>query len=317
MSTSSLRLVFAGTPEFAAEHLGALIAGGFNIVGVYSQPDRPAGRGKQLQPTPVKAVALAHDIPVFQPERFDAVALAQLQALAADVMVVVAYGLLLPPEVLAAPRLGCINVHASLLPRWRGAAPIERALMSGDAESGVCLMQMEAGLDTGPVLQCVRTPITAGDNSRTLGERLCRLGCSMLCEALPQLETLQAQATAQDPQQASYARKVLKAEAQIDWQRPAHELHNLARALYPRVPAWCLHEGKRLRLITTQVLDQQPDAAPGTVLACSAAGLDIACGAGVLRVLRVQQEGRNEMDLASLLNGHPDAFRAGQRLGAD
>jgi methionyl-tRNA formyltransferase len=317
MPSSALRLVFAGTPDFAARHLQALISAGFNVVSVYSQPDRPAGRGKQLQATPVKAVALAHNIPVYQPEHFDADELARLAAQQADVMVVVAYGLLLPAEVLATPRLGCVNVHASLLPRWRGAAPIERAIMSGDAESGICLMQMETGLDTGPVLQRLSTPIQPDDNSQTLGERLCQLGCQALCEALPQLEQLQARAEPQDPAAASYARKVQKSEALIDWQRPAAELHNLIRALYPRAPAWTPHQGKRLRLISSTVPGQQTQQQPGTVLACSAAGLDIACGSGVLRVLQVQQEGRNIMDLGSLLNGHPDAFRAGQLLGSD
>lgn len=317
MPVPPLRLVFAGTPDFAAEHLNALASAGFNVVSAYSQPDRPAGRGKQVQPTPVKAVALQHGIPVFQPERFDAAELARLAAFQADVMVVVAYGLLLPPEVLATPRLGCINVHASLLPRWRGAAPIERALMAGDAETGVCIMQMDAGLDTGPVLERLSTPIQDDDNSKTLTERLCRMGCAALCSTLPQLAELARSAAAQDNALATYARKIAKTEALIDWQRPAREIHNLVRALYPRAPAWCAHQGKRLRITGTQVPAASHQAVPGTVLACSASGLDVACGSGVLRVLKLQQEGKNEMDLASLLNGHPDAFRPGMLLGSD
>lgn len=316
MPAQPLRIIFAGTPDFAAAHLSALIAGGFEVVSAYSQPDRPAGRGKQVLPTPVKAVAQQHAIPVFQPEGFDSAELARLAAFRADVMVVVAYGLLLPPAVLATPRLGCINVHASLLPRWRGAAPIERAIMAGDRDSGVCIMQMDEGLDTGPVLLRATTPILADDNSKTLGERLCRLGCEALCDTLARLPELAAAATPQDEAQATYARKIAKTEALIDWQRPAAEIHNLVRALYPRAPAWCPHQGKRLRIITTQVRDGAHAAAPGTVLACSSAGLDIACGAGVLQILRVQPEGKNEMDLASLLNGYPDAFKAGTVLGS-
>lgn len=317
MPVQPLRLIFAGTPDFAAEHLSSLVAGGFDVVGAYSQPDRPAGRGKQVLPTPVKAVALQHSIPVFQPERFDAAELARLDAFAADAMVVVAYGLLLPPAVLAIPRLGCINVHASLLPRWRGAAPIERALMAGDAQTGVCIMQMDAGLDTGPVLQRASTPILDDDNSKTLTERLCRMGCDALCSTLPRLAELAGSATAQDDALATYARKIAKTEALIDWQRPASEIHNLVRALYPRAPAWCAHQGKRLRITATQVASAAQPSAPGTVLACNARGLDVACGSGVLRVLKLQLEGKNEMNLASLLNGHPDAFRPGMLLGRE
>jgi len=317
MPAQPLRLIFAGTPDFAAAHLSALVSAGFDVVSAYSQPDRPAGRGKQVLPTPVKAVALQHGIPVFQPERFNEPELTQLASFDADVMVVVAYGLLLPPVVLTTPRLGCINVHASLLPRWRGAAPIERALMAGDSETGVCIMQMDAGLDTGPVLNRVTTPILDDDNSRTLTERLCHLGCKALCDSLARMPELAVSAAAQDGAHATYARKIAKADAMIDWQRPARELHNQVRALYPRIPAWCPHQGKRLRLISTQVLLASHQAAPGTVLACTATGLDIACGEDVLRVLKVQQEGKNEMDLASLLNGHPDAFTTGMVLGSD
>jgi len=327
------RLVFAGTPDFAAEHLRALIAAGFNVVSAYSQPDRPSGRGKLLLPTPVKALALEHGIPVYQPLAFDAAEQASLAACQADVMVVVAYGLLLPPAVLATPRQGCINVHASLLPRWRGAAPIERAIMAGDAHTGVCIMQMEAGLDTGPVLQRVSTPILPADNSKSLTERLCELGCAALCSALPRLSELASKAVPQDEALATYARKINKSEALINWQWAARDIHNLARALYPRVPAYCLHLGKRLRIVAAQPLGPgsaahdasgksyerlEISAVPaGTVLACSSAGLDIRCGEGVLRVLKVQLEGKNEMDLASLLNGYPDAFPVGMNLGSE
>src|SRR5690606_18897580 len=234
MNPADLRIVFAGTPAFAAAHLEALLQAGLQVVSVYSQPDRPAGRGKKLQPTAVKAVAEAHGLPVCQPLSLqDESAFAELAAWRPDVLVVVAYGLLLPPRVLALPGLGCLNVHTSLLPRWRGAAPIERALMAGDAETGVSIMLMDEGLDTGPVLHEVRTPITSKDTSESLGQRLCLLGCQALLEVLAALPRLREQARPQDPAQATYAAKIRKEEAELDWQRPAAELDRLARALFP------------------------------------------------------------------------------------
>jgi methionyl-tRNA formyltransferase len=317
MTQSDLRIVFAGTPEFAASHLHALIAGGFNVVSAYSQPDRPTGRGKQLLPTPVKAVALAHGIPVQQPLNLnDPAELATLAALRPDAMVVVAYGLLLPKAVLELPTYGCINVHASLLPRWRGAAPIERALMAGDPESGICIMQMDEGLDTGPVLKRISTPITDDDNSLLLTERLCRLGCEALCSILKSLPGAAAAAQKQNEDHATYARKINKAEALVDWSRSAHELHNLARALYPRSPAFCMHQGKRLRLIQTVVLPPQSAFPPGTIINCEHGAIDVACGHGTLRIMKVQLEGKNEMSIESLMNGHPGFFSPGMPLGA-
>lgn len=317
MTQSDLRIVFAGTPEFAAAHLQALISGGFKVVSAYSQPDRPAGRGKQILPTPVKAVALAHGIPVQQPLNFnDPAELAMLAALRPDVMVVVAYGLLLPKAVLELPAYGCINVHASLLPRWRGAAPIERALMAGDPESGVCIMQMDEGLDTGPVLKRISTPITPDDNSQLLTERLCQLGCEALCAILKSLQGAAAAAQKQDETHATYARKLNKAEALVDWSRSAQELNNLARALYPRSPAFCMHQGKRLRLIQTTAVPHQSAQPPGTITNCEHGGIDVACGHGTLRIVKVQLEGKNEMSIESLMNGHPGFFSAGMHLGS-
>lgn len=315
MSVRPLRIVFAGTPDFAAAHLEALIANGFQVVSAYSQPDRPSGRGKKLMPTPVKAVAESHGIPVNQPLGLkDPEALATLQSYAPDVMVVVAYGLLLPREVLSLPRYGCLNVHASLLPRWRGAAPIERAILAGDRESGVCIMQMEQGLDTGPVLKRVPTPITSDDTSASLTARLQQLGCEALVDVLRALPAGTSRATPQDPTLATYARKLLKEEAQIDWHRSAQSIHDQVRALYPRSPAWCLHDGKRLRLIRTHVGSGSTHATAGTVL--SLAPVRIACGQGILEVLEVQTEGKPAMSTASLLNGHPDFFCQGQLLSA-
>ncbi len=315
MNAHPLRIVFAGTPDFAAAHLNALIEGGFEVVSTYSQPDRPSGRGKKLVPTPVKAVALQHGIEVHQPLALAGPeAVATLGACRPDVMVVVAYGLLLPPAILAVPRYGCINVHASLLPRWRGAAPIERALLAGDRESGVCIMQMEAGLDTGPVLKRVATPITAEDNAATLTHRLQQLGCAALMEVLQALPTGSLHAEPQDHAAATYAHKLQKDEARIDWTRSATDLHNQIRALYPRSPAWTDHDGKRLRLIRAHPGKEIANGAPGTVLTVSTHSVVIACGSGTLEVFDVQTEGKPAMAIGSLLNGHPDFFRRGQLL---
>ncbi len=315
MTNPALRIVFAGTPEFAAAHLELVITRGFTVVGAYSQPDRPSGRGKKLTATPVKAVAESHGIPVEQPLSFnDPQTMATLQAYQPDVMVVVAYGLLLPPAVLALPKYGCINVHASLLPRWRGAAPIERALLSGDHESGVCLMQMEQGLDTGPVLKRVLTPIRADDNAATLTARLQQLGCEALCDLLTTLPAGTPAATAQDPALVTYARKIQKEESRIIWTHSAADLHNQVRALYPRSPAWCLVDGKRVRLIRTTVSADRSSASPGTVLNVTNTSLKIACGNSVLEVFDVQTEGKPAMDIGSLLNGYPDFFKVGDTL---
>lgn len=315
MTSSPLRIVFAGTPEFAAAHLEALIAGGFEVVSAYSQPDRPSGRGKKLVPTPVKAVAEQHGIAVHQPLTLnDADSLAQLAGFKPDVMVVVAYGLLLPPAVLALPRYGCLNVHASLLPRWRGAAPIERAILANDTESGVCVMQMEQGLDTGPVLQRVATPINSDDNSATLTTRLQQLGCAALIDVLHALPSGTLRAEPQNAALATYARKMQKEEAKIDWTRSAADIHNQVRALFPRSPAWTLHDGKRLRLIRAAVGNDSCDTLPGTVIEVSAHSIKIACGSGVLEVFEVQMEGKPAMGIGSLLNGHPGFFKAGSRF---
>lgn len=316
MNPADLRIVFAGTPDFAAAHLDALLQAGHNVVSVYSQPDRPAGRGKKVQPTAVKALALTHGLSVQQPLTLkDPAELARLADCQAHLMIVVAYGLLLPATVLALPTLGCLNVHASLLPRWRGAAPIERAIMAGDRESGVSVMLMDEGLDTGPVLLRRSTPIYDQDNSTTLGQRLCRLGCEALVTTLGLLPGCLQQAEPQDERLASYAPKIRKTEAEANWNLDAATLNQLARALYPRSPAFTWHEGKRLRLLNTRVLGDAATHAPGTVVACSAAGMDVACGDGVLRVSEVQVEGRNAMSVASLLNGHPGCLRPGMLLG--
>ena len=316
MNLADLRIVFAGTPDFAATHLLALINAGCNIVSVYSQPDKPTGRGKKILPPAVKALALEHGLTVQQPLSLQQPEeLARLAACEADVMVVVAYGLLLPAAVLALPRWGCLNVHPSLLPRWRGAAPIERALMEGDSETGVSIMLMDEGLDTGPVLARLSTAITAEDNSESLGQRLCQLGCETLLHALAMLPGNLENAEAQDDSCATYAHKIRKTEAEVDWQQPAASINRLARALYPRSPAFTWYNGSRLRLLTTEVLGGCAQATPGTVRQCHAGGMDIACGEGALRVTELQPEGRKAMSIASLLNGHPDFLHSGTLLG--
>jgi len=304
LSDQSLRVIFAGTPEFSVPCLEACRASGAEVVAVYTQPDRPAGRGRKLTPSPVKQAAVAAGIPVEQPESLkpDDVQ-ATLAAYNADLMVVVAYGLILPRKVLAMPRLGCWNVHASLLPRWRGAAPIQRAILAGDAESGVDLMQMEAGLDTGPVLLGRRTPITRDDTGGSLHDRLSALGADVLAEGLARAmagETLVAHP--QPDQGVTYAHKLDKAEARLDFSRPAIELERQARAFDPWPVAEGEIAGETLRVWAARAVEGQANAAPGTVIAMNRDGIDIACGEGLLRVTALQRAGGKRITAADYLN---------------
>ncbi|WP_017461886.1 methionyl-tRNA formyltransferase [Dyella ginsengisoli] len=303
-----LRIVFAGTPEFSVPCLDACRASGAELAAVYTQPDRPAGRGRKLTPSPVKQAALEAGIPVEQPESLrDADARARLAAYAPDLMVVVAYGLILPRKVLAIPRLGCWNVHASLLPRWRGAAPIQRAILAGDAESGVDLMQMEAGLDTGPVLLERRTPITGDDTGGSLHDRLSALGADVLAAGLRRVmagETLTA--TPQPEAGVTYARKLDKAEAQLDFARPAIELERQVRAFDPWPVAEGEIAGERVRVWAARAIGTLPGAAPGTVIAASRDGIDIACGSGALRVTAIQRAGGKRISAADYLNARAE-----------
>jgi len=299
-----LKLVFAGTPEFALPCLRVLLGGRDTLQAVYTQPDRPAGRGRQLSPSPVKQLALAHGIEVRQPQTLrDPEAQAALRALQPDLMIVIAYGLILPQAVLDIPRYGCWNVHASLLPRWRGAAPIQRAIEAGDSETGVCLMQMEKGLDTGPVLLSLSTPIADDETGGSLHDRLALLGAEVLGDALTRLRT--GTRPVSQPQPAAgvtYARKLEKSEALLDLSRPAITLERQVRAFQPWPVAEVELGGERLRVHQAKALDLPHQAAPGSELAASAQGLDLACGEGALRLLRVQRPGGKPIAIGDYLN---------------
>jgi methionyl-tRNA formyltransferase len=305
--TDPLRIIFAGTPEFAATTLSALLTTEHQVLAVYTQPDRPAGRGRQLQPSPVKVLAQARGIEVRQPERLkDAQDQTALAALQADLMVVVAYGLLLPQAVLDAPRLGCINIHASLLPRWRGAAPIQRAILAGDTESGVTIMQMEAGLDTGPMLHILKTPILLDDTGGSLHDRLAELGARALLESLAGIADGSLQPQPQDDSLASYARKLDKQESLIDWSQSAEAIDRQVRAYNPWPVAQCLFEEKIMRLWSVRPLRESSPAgvAPGSVVSAGKAGIDVATGSNLLRILELQMPGKRVMSASDFLNAH-------------
>ncbi|MBV2204690.1 MAG: methionyl-tRNA formyltransferase [Pseudomonas sp.] len=312
--TQSMRIVFAGTPEFAAQHLQALLEAGRAVVAVYTQPDRPAGRGQKLAPSPVKQLAVQHGIPVYQPQTLrEPAAQAELATLQADLMVVVAYGLILPQAVLDLPRLGCINSHASLLPRWRGAAPIQRAIEAGDDESGVTVMQMEAGLDTGPMLLKVSTPITAEDTGGTLHDRLAALGSQAVVRAVEALAAGTLQPEPQDDALATYAHKLSKDEARIDWRRPAVELERLVRAFNPWPICHTTLGGEALKVHAARLGAGQGE--PGHILEASRNGLTVACGEGALSLTRLQLPGGKPLDFADLYNSRREQFAAGLVLG--
>ena len=298
-----MRIVFAGTPEFAVPSLRVAARHG-QVVAVYTQPDRPAGRGRGLAASPVKREALAAGLPVLQPQSLrDRQAQDTLRALQPDLMVVVAYGLILPRAVLAIPVHGCWNVHASLLPRWRGAAPIQRAIEAGDSRTGVCLMQMEKGLDTGPVLLAQAIDIGPAETGGQLHDRLSELGARVLSDALGLLRaTIQLPPHPQPEEGATYARKLDKAEARLDWSQPARVLANKVRAFNPWPMAEAMLAGERVRIHGAVALDEAHGMEPGQVLRSGRDGIDIACGDGVLRIRVLQRDGGKAITAADYLN---------------
>jgi methionyl-tRNA formyltransferase len=294
-----LRVAFMGTADFAVPSLAALIAAGHEIAAVYSQPARPRGRGHRPLPSPVVALAAEQGVAVRTPDRLDPPAIAEFAALDLDAAIVAAYGLILPPAVLDAPRLGCLNVHASLLPRWRGAAPIERAILAGDAETGVTIMRMDAGLDTGPILLTEAIAIGPRATATALHDELSRCGAALLLRALDGVARGTIAPRPQPESSVTYAKKLRREEGVIDWRQPAAELDRLVRALNPRLPTWFEHDGGRIKLL--DALPIMASGVPGTVLDDRPT---IACGAGALILLRLQREGRAAMGAADFLRGH-------------
>ncbi|WP_312631447.1 methionyl-tRNA formyltransferase [Pantoea piersonii] len=312
--SAPLKIIFAGTPDFAARHLDALLASEHQVVGVFTQPDRPAGRGNKLTPSPVKTLAQTHAIPVFQPKSLRPAENQQLVAdLQADVMVVVAYGLILPQAVLAMPRLGCINVHGSLLPRWRGAAPIQRSLWAGDSETGVTIMQMDVGLDTGDMLYKLSCPITAQDTSATLYDKLAQLGPQGLLETLAQLADGRAQPEKQNDAQANYAEKLSKEEARLDWQLSAAQLERCIRAFNPWPVSYFLIEDQPVKVWQATVLPHIAKQ-PGEIVAADKHGIQVATAEGVLNLQLLQPAGKKAMSAQDLLNSRREWFTPGRIL---
>jgi methionyl-tRNA formyltransferase len=306
-----MKVAFAGTPEFAASALEAILAAGFEVPLVLTQPDRPAGRGMQLQPSPVKQVALAAGIPVHQPEKLRTPEQqAPLAAIECDVLVVAAYGIILPQAVLDLPRYGCLNIHASLLPRWRGAAPIHRAIEAGDAETGITIMQMDAGLDTGPMLIKRVEPIQPDDTTGSLHDRLAWVGAELIVEALEALPAGTLKATPQPAEGVTYAAKIGKAEAAVDWTRPAIEIERAVRAFNPFPGAIATLDGTPVKLWRARAIDAT--GTPGEVLLAEGAGVIVACGEGALCVTELQKPGARRMPAADFLRGMPIA--AGSRF---
>ena len=312
---NKLKLIFAGTPDFAARHLAALLSSDHEVVAVYTQPDKPAGRGQKLTASPVKELALAHDLPVYQPASLrNEAAQAELAALGADLMVVVAYGLILPKAVLDTPRLGCINVHGSLLPRWRGAAPIQRSIWAGDAETGVTIMQMDVGLDTGAMIRKVSCTIASDETSASLYDKLAELGPQALVDTLDAMAAGDTTAEAQDDALANYAQKLSKEEARIDWSMEAVAIERCIRAFNPWPISWFEVADQTIKVWQAEVIDSDHGQPVGTLLKADKQGIDVATGKGVLRLLTLQPPGKKAMSVPDLLNSRRDWFEPGTQL---
>lgn len=314
----SLRIIFAGTPEFASAHLQAILDSQHQVIAVYTQPDRPAGRGQKLMPSPVKSLALEHNIPVFQPKSLrNEDAQQELAALDADLMVVVAYGLILPQAVLDTPKLGCINVHGSILPRWRGAAPIQRAIEAGDTESGVTIMQMDAGLDTGDMLLKAFCPIHPTDTASDLHDRLISVGQPALIQSLDNLAAGHIHPEKQDDNRANYAHKMSKEEAQLDWQKSAQALDRQIRAFNPWPVAITALDDTNIRIweaLALKTVSPETTEEPGTLVKADKEGLDIVCREGTLRIKRLQLAGSRAMTVQELLNSKKAMFSTGKQF---
>ncbi|UCM45009.1 methionyl-tRNA formyltransferase [Aeromonas dhakensis] len=312
---NKLKLIFAGTPDFAARHLAALLSSDHEVVAVYTQPDKPAGRGQKLTASPVKELALAHDLPVYQPASLrKEEAQTELAALGADLMVVVAYGLILPKVVLDTPRLGCINVHGSLLPRWRGAAPIQRSIWAGDAETGVTIMQMDVGLDTGAMIRKMSCPIAADETSASLYDKLAELGPQALVQTIDAMAAGNIAAEAQDDALANYAEKLSKEEARIDWSMEAVAIERCIRAFNPWPISWFEVADQTVKVWQAEVITQDHGQRAGTLLKADKQGIDVATGKGVLRLLTLQPPGKKAMSVTDLLNSRRDWFEPGTQL---
>ncbi|EKO3519477.1 methionyl-tRNA formyltransferase [Vibrio fluvialis] len=313
--SQSLRIVFAGTPDFAARHLAALLSSEHEVIAVYTQPDRPAGRGKKLTASPVKNLALEHNIPVYQPENFKSdEAKQELAALNADIMVVVAYGLLLPKAVLDTPKLGCINVHGSILPRWRGAAPIQRSIWAGDSETGVTIMQMDVGLDTGDMLKIATLPIEASDTSGSMYDKLAELGPQALVECLSDIAQGTAVAVKQDDALANYAQKLSKEEAKIDWTLTAQAIERCVRAFNPWPMSHFAIADNQIKVWQARVEAGSSNQAAGTILKADKTGIYVATGEEILVLESLQIPGKKALPVQDILNARASWFEVGSQL---
>ena len=314
MSAKQLKVIFAGTPEFAAKHLEALIANEYNVVACYTQPDRPSGRGKKLQPSAVKQLALEHEIPVCQPESLKGEeAQAELEKWHADLMIVVAYGLLLPKAVLDMPKHGCINVHGSILPKWRGAAPIQRSVLAGDKETGVTIMQMDVGLDTGDMLLIKTCPITDEDTSGSIYNKLEQIGPDALLETVEKIADGSVVAEKQNDNEATYAHKLTKLEAEIDWSESAQIISQKIRGYQPWPVAYAQIQGNPVKVWQVEVLANTSQPA-GEIISADKSGIIVATGDGAIKILQLQPPGKKAMLAADFLNGRQDWVLPGSNL---